>query len=349
MIKLKGYIFSRPFFGERAPQHIQNIVLNDYCKKNNYQLFLSDVEYHSEKSSYILFNLLKKLSRFDGLIFYSLFQLPINTKKRYQVYKKIIYQKKQIHFVVENIIADNKEKIEEIEKIFLLKLITSKKNKFQIINNYFTPYHMKTKRDYLERINNNKIKCMKIAKKYDKNFWDGERKYGYGGYKYIPNYFRDLALKLINDFKLTNESSILDVGCGKGFLLFEIKKILKKIKIYGCDISSYAKKHSIKSIKKNIFIHDIRKKLQFKNSYFDLVICINTLHNLKIPEIYNSIMEIERVGKDKYICVESFRNEKEQFNVQCWALTAETIIDKSSWTWLLEKTQYSGKVEFIYF
>jgi hypothetical protein len=79
------------------------------------------------------------------------------------------------------------------------------------------------------------------------------------------------------------------------------------------------------------------------------VISINTLHNFKLPEVFSALKEMERMGKNKYICVESFRNEKEQFGAQCWALTAETIVDKTSWRWMFEESEYSGEYEFIYF
>ena len=79
-----------------------------------------------------------------------------------------------------------------------------------------------TKRNYLQRMLNSKVSCMIEAKKYEKNYWDGNRKYGYGGYKYIPGRLEPVAKKLIKKFKLNN-SKILDIGCGKGYLLFEIK------------------------------------------------------------------------------------------------------------------------------
>ena len=147
----------------------------------------------------------------------------------------------------------------------------------------------------------------------------------------------------------TNESKILDLGCGKGFLLYEISKILPKAKILGLDISKYAKRNTLKEIRNNIKIQDLRNKLNYQNNFFDLVISINTLHNLKIPEIYNSLSEIERIGKSKYVCVESYRNEQEQFNLQCWALTAETLVDTTSWKWIMKQSGYTGDYEFIYF
>ena len=92
------------------------------------------------------------------------------------------------------------------------------------ILNIITQNHKKTKRKYLQRMVDKKIEAMKIARKYDFNYWDGKRRYGYGGYKYIEGYWTPVAKKLIKKFSLTNKSSILDIGCGKGFLLYEIKK-----------------------------------------------------------------------------------------------------------------------------
>ena len=129
----------------------------------------------------------------------------------------------------------------------------------------------------------------------------------------------------------------------------EIVKILKNIKIYGLDISRYAKKNAKKEIKKNIFIGDARKKLKFEDLEFDLAISINTFHNLKLPELSIALTEIERVAKEKFLCVESYRNENEQFNLQCWALTAETLVDTITWRWIFKNFNYSGDFEFIFF
>ena len=214
---------------------------------------------------------------------------------------------------------------------------------------FITKTHEKHKRNYFERMFNKKIHSMKIARRFEKDFWDGDRKYGYGGYKYIRGYWKPLAKKLIKNYNLKNSSSILDLGCGKGFLLYEIFLLLPKIKIVGLDISKYGIKNSKKEIKKYLSVFDIKKKLPFKNNNFDLVISINTFHNLHIYDLTNAITEMNRVGKKKYLVVESFRNIKELFNLQCWALTANAFFSKSEWTWLLKKNNYSGDYEFIYF
>jgi len=352
MKSLKGYIFSRPFFGERVPQHIQNTVLRDYCRIKRFNLLLSSTEYTFKKSVYILNEVIENLNNYDGIIFYSFLQLPELDTARLNLYKSILKKKKELHFVVENLVAQNKNDFNRIEKLFLIKKLSLKENnRFKIgkLKNFVTINHKKTKRNYLERMKDKKIHCMKISKKYGKDYWDGNRKYGYGGYKYIPGYHEPLAKKLIKEYNLNNYSKILDIGCGKGFLLYEIRKILNKIKIVGLDISKYAKKKAKKEVKKNIICYDINKKLKFNNNDFDLVLSINTLHNLKLENLNQALKEIERVGKKKFICVESFRNEKEFFNLQCWALTAETLIDTKSWKWLFMNSGYTGDFEFIYF
>ena len=353
-MNLKGYIFSRPFLGERVPQHIQNIVLKDYCNKKNFFFVMSATEYSVKKSTYILNDLLNNINDYDGLIFYSIFQLPEDLEQRSQFYKNIIKKNKQAHFAVENFVAKNIKDFQEIEKVFRLKLLSYSNNsnfpnKIGNLKSFVTFRHKQTKRNYLERMINEKVYCMKVAKKYDKSYWDGLRKFGYGGYAYIPNYHTYLAKKLIYNYGLNENSRILDVGCGKGFLIYELKKILKNAEILGCDISNYAKINSKKEIKNNIFIHDVKKKFNYNDNYFDLVLSINVLHNLKLYELDGALKEISRLGKSKFICVESYRNELEQFNLQCWALTAETIIDTKSWKWLFKKAGYFGDYEFIYF
>lgn len=213
----------------------------------------------------------------------------------------------------------------------------------------FTFLHKKTKRDYVERMMKNKIFCMQKARKFEKDYWDGPRKFGYGGYKYIPGLITPMAKKIIKKYKLNNKSKILDVGCGKGFLLYEIKKILPNIYIRGFDISKYGVKNSKAEIKKYLFVRDVRKKIPYSENFFDLVLSFNCLHNLKIFDLKKSLKEINRVGKKKFIVVESYRNIKELFNLQCWALTANAFFSKKEWIKLFNEFNYNGDYEFIYF
>ena len=214
---------------------------------------------------------------------------------------------------------------------------------------YLRSNHISTKRNYLERMNDDKIVCMLEAKKYGKNYWDGKRRFGYGGYKYIPNRLTKIAKKIIKKFNLTNNSKILDVGCGKGYLLYEINKILPNAKIIGIDSSYYAIKNAKKEIKKNIFLSKAEKKYPFRSRYFDLAISFGCFHNLEINNLKKALNEIQRVSKHSYVMVESYRNEKELFNLQCWALTCESFFSKDEWKWLFKEFGYNGNYEFIYF
>ena len=121
MKKLRGYIFSRPFLGERAPQHIQNLVLREYCMRLNFHYLLSFVEYRFEDSSLMLEQALNELNKTDGIIFYSIFQMPHEDKERKIIYKKILDKKKEIHFAVEEIKVKNIKEAEHAENIYLIK------------------------------------------------------------------------------------------------------------------------------------------------------------------------------------------------------------------------------------
>ncbi len=218
------------------------------------------------------------------------------------------------------------------------------------LKNYIQKLHNSSKRNYLNRMKNEKVFCMKEAKKYAYNYWDGNRKFGYGGYKYIPGRWQPIAKKMIRDFKLTNNSRVLDIGCGKGYLLYELKLLLPKIKIIGLDISNYAIKNAKKEIKSCIKVFDLRKKkLPFIKKNFDLVLSLGTLHNFRLSELIFALKEISRVSKNSYIMVESYKNDQELFNLQCWALTAEMFLDKNEWIKLFESCNFTGHYEFIYF
>ena len=214
---------------------------------------------------------------------------------------------------------------------------------------YVTSLHQSTNREYIKRMVDDKVNCMLKAKEYEFDYWDGSRRYGYGGYKYMPGRWKQVAELLIKNYNLTNNSSVLDVGCGKGFLLYEMKLLLPNLKISGFDISKHGIEHAKEEIKKYLFIHRAQKPYPFKNKEFDLVISLGCLHNLKVFELEIALKEIERVGKQGYIMLESYRSEKELFNLQCWALTCESFFDHKEWIWIYNHFGYTGDYEFIYF
>ena len=212
-----------------------------------------------------------------------------------------------------------------------------------------TALHQQTPRDYLRRMQDEKVFCMQKAKEYAQDYWDGDRRFGYGGYKYMPGRWRPVAEALIEKYKLKSGSRLLDVGCGKSYLLYEIQLINPEIELIGIDISSYALKHQHPEFTGQTFIHDAKKKLPFEDKEFDLVISMGTLHNLKLPDLHQALKEIGRVGCSQYVMVESYRNELELFNLECWALTAESLLEPDEWDWVFNNAGFKGDFEFIYF
>lgn len=215
--------------------------------------------------------------------------------------------------------------------------------------NIVTPLHKATKRDYVARMMDDKVNCMLKAKEYEGDYWDGDRRYGYGGYKYIPGRWKPVAQALIEIYGLKPDARILDVGCGKGYLLYELKLLLPNAHIVGFDISKYGLANAKEEIRDNLFRYRAQDAYPFGDKSFDLVISLTTLHNLRLFELKTALAEIERVGKNKYVMLESYRNELELFNLECWALTAESFFDTAEWIWLYEYFGYTGDYEFIYF
>lgn len=211
-----------------------------------------------------------------------------------------------------------------------------------------TPLHKKTKRDYLGRMMNDKIACMKKARGFEFDYWDGDRKYGYGGYTYDGRW-KSVAEKLISRYRLSPTAKILDVGCGKAHLLFELKKLLPKAKVVGLDISKHGIGDAPTLIRPYLIQYKAQDSYPWGDRYFDLVLSITTLHNLYLFELESAIRQIERVGKNKYIVVEAYRNVEELFNLQCWALTASLFLTPKEWMWLYRTLGYTGDYEFIYF
>lgn len=216
------------------------------------------------------------------------------------------------------------------------------------LQNFVTPLHKSSSRKYIDRMINQKVSCMLKAKEYGFDYWDGNRSYGYGGYKYDGRW-KVVAEKMIIEYGLTNESKILDIGCGKAHLLYELKKLLPGSEIKGIDISKHGIQDAPEEIRQFLVNYRAQDALPYGDKQFDLVISLGCLHNLRLFELKTALQEIERVGKKKYVMLESYNNEQELFNLQCWALTCESFFDTAEWIWLYNHFGYTGDYEFIYF
>lgn len=181
-----------------------------------------------------------------------------------------------------------------------------------------------------------------IARKFGKDFFDGDRKYGYGGFSYHPRFWQEAVKDFRNYYHLDSHSSILDVGCAKGFMLYDFKNLIPGIKVAGIDISSYAIKHAKEEVKPFLKVGNA-KALPYQDKSFDLVISINTVHNLPLKDCKKAIKEIVRVSKKHaFITVDAYRNEKEKKRMEDWNLTALTFMSTGEWRKLFREVGYTG-------
>jgi protein-L-isoaspartate(D-aspartate) O-methyltransferase len=211
--------------------------------------------------------------------------------------------------------------------------------------------HGSVRRDYLARVNDPefpKHRAAELAKKWDFEYWDGDRRICYGGYNYKPGYWTPIAERLIEEYNLTSSSSVLDIGCGKGYLLYEIALLLPGINIAGIDISNYAIENSHPEVKKYLRFGP-SDSLPWQDGVFDLAFTLNTFHNLYTYQLFPSLKEIKRVSKASYVCVESYRNELEKQNLLYWQVTCEAFLTPREWLWWFDLTGYDRDYGFIYF
>jgi len=214
---------------------------------------------------------------------------------------------------------------------------------------FLSVLHKKTKRNYLARVNEfPKAKAARVAKQFGYDYWDGARKYGYGGYQYDGRW-RIVAENLVQYYKLMPGDRILDIGCGKAFLLYEFTQVVPGIKIHGVDVSKYAIENAKLEAKINLQLASAAA-LPYADQSFDLVISITTLHNLCCYDLELSLCEIERVGKKhKYVVMESYRTEEEKANLLYWQLTCESFYTPKEWKWWFSRCNYTGDYSLIFF
>ena len=214
---------------------------------------------------------------------------------------------------------------------------------------FISRIHKATKRDYLKRVmDHDKADCAEVACRFDKDYWDGERQFGYGGYRYDSRW-RTVADAMTQHYGLKPGDRVLDVGCGKAFLLYEFTQAVPVIEIAGVDISRYGIDNAKEEARPFLQVASA-SKLPFPDGHFDLVYSINALHNLYNYDLWSALKEIQRVSrKHRHIVVEAYRNEREKMNLLYWQLTCRAFHTPAEWEWLYQQAGCTCDHSFIYF
>ena len=200
----------------------------------------------------------------------------------------------------------------------------------------------KANRNFEERANSKTLEERSIARLFGKEFFDGDRRHGYGGFSYNPRFWEPVIPDFINYYQLNANSKILDIGCAKGFMLYDFMRMLKEAEFNGVDVSEYAIQNCLEEVKDFVSVANV-KDLPFPDNTFDLVICINTIHNLDLPELKIGLNEISRVSKkNSFITVDAYTNEEEKKRMFEWNLTAKTILSTNEWKELFKNCNYEG-------
>ena len=180
-----------------------------------------------------------------------------------------------------------------------------------------------------------------IARRFGREYFDGDRTTGYGGYRYDGRWL-PIAERICDHYGLTSAHRVLDVGCAKGFLMHDLRRVVPGIDVVGIDISEYALQCAVDDIQPRV-VQGTARQLPFRDRSFDLVLSINTLHNLERDACLEALGEIERVGRrNKYVQVDSWLSEEQRRNLELWVLTALTHTDPDGWRRLFREAGYTG-------
>jgi SAM-dependent methyltransferase len=185
-----------------------------------------------------------------------------------------------------------------------------------------------------------------LAKEFDYEYFDGPRHLGLGGYRYIKGFWSDVVQDIATFYSLGDKSSVLDVGCGKGFTLFEFSMLYPTIRLRGLEKSQYCINNSLPIVRPHIDL-GCCTSLPYDSNSFDLAISIATIHNLDLVGVKRSLRELMRVSKRTFIKVNGYRTEEERIALKRWNLVAETILSVSEWEALFDEVCYEGEWEFF--
>jgi SAM-dependent methyltransferase len=209
--------------------------------------------------------------------------------------------------------------------------------------------HQSTSRDYVARVvEHDKAESAAVAGQFGADYWDGDRRYGYGGYRYDGRWL-PIAEAMTAHYGLRAGDRVLDVGCGKGFLLHEFGQAVPGVELAGLDVSAYALEHAKPEVRPFLTL-GTASSLPYADASFDLVVSLGTLHNLGVGDLFAALREIGRVARGRaYVMVESYRDEREKANLLYWQLTCKSFYSVADWEWVFGAAGYTGDYGFIFF
>ena len=203
-------------------------------------------------------------------------------------------------------------------------------------------FYPKSKRPITERASTVTEADRELSRQFGKDYFDGDRKHGYGGYGYHPRFWLATVKHMRDHYRLPDNARILDVGCGKGFMLHDFKEFMPNATVAGIDISEYAIANSIETMRPFVRVANA-KELPFPDKSFDLVTAINTIHNLPREECKKALQEIQRVsGGHSFLTVDAWRTDEERDRLFAWVLTAKTMMHVDDWKALFDEAGYTG-------
>jgi SAM-dependent methyltransferase len=181
-----------------------------------------------------------------------------------------------------------------------------------------------------------------LSRRFGKDYFDGDRKHGYGGYHYHPRFWQGTVRRFRDHYQLTDDASVLDVGCSKGFMLYDFKQLMPNLRVAGIDVSAYALENALPGVRPFLCLGDA-KHLPFPDKSFDLVISINTIHNLELAGCKQALREVQRVSRrHAFIVLDAWRTPEEERLLRQWVLTAKSYYHVDDWVALFREVGYTG-------
>lgn len=206
-----------------------------------------------------------------------------------------------------------------------------------LMKNY--PY---SKRDISGRLASKTNEDRRIARQFGKEFFDGSRSHGYGGFSYNSRFWEPVVPTFQKHWQLSNNDSVLDVGCAKGFMIYDMQRMISGLEVFGIDISQYAIDNAKEEVRNYCKVANATN-LPFEDKSVDVSISITTLHNLEEKELVKALLEIERVSKrGSFITLDAYRNNEEKDRMEAWNLTAKTVMHVDSWAELFKDVGFTG-------